>query len=86
MTNNILCREDIVDLSCGEEHVVAVCGDGQVFVWGSGKDGRLGTGGTEPVIAPAKVSTLLVFVPRLSPPSQEGRLMKVFRSKSRRNS
>ena len=50
-----LLREDIVDLSAGDEHIAAVCGGGQVFVWGSGEYGQLGTGNTEHVYTPKKV-------------------------------
>ena len=54
-----LLREDIVDLSAGDEHIAAVCGGGQVFVWGSGEYGQLGTGNTEHVYNPKKV----IFLP-----------------------
>lgn len=48
-------RENILDISCGDEHIVAVTEDGQVFVWGSNPDGRLGTGDMEEVRLPKRV-------------------------------
>lgn len=48
-------RENILDISCGNEHIVAVGEDGQVFVWGNNADGRLGTGDLEEVRLPKKV-------------------------------
>lgn len=39
-------REDIIDIGCGDEHVVAVADGGRVFAWGNGANGRLGTGNT----------------------------------------
>uniref|UniRef100_A0A915D7Y2 non-specific serine/threonine protein kinase n=1 Tax=Ditylenchus dipsaci TaxID=166011 RepID=A0A915D7Y2_9BILA len=50
-----LLREDIVDLSCGEEHCVALCENGQVFAWGNGVDGRLGIGDVQMIYVPTKV-------------------------------
>ncbi|GMR51068.1 hypothetical protein PMAYCL1PPCAC_21263, partial [Pristionchus mayeri] len=44
-------RQDIVDVSAGDEHVVAVAKDGTVFVWGVGTNGRLGTGDAEGLFA-----------------------------------
>jgi alpha-tubulin suppressor-like RCC1 family protein len=48
-------RENVSDISCGTEHIVAVTEDGQVFVWGNNVDGRLGTGDIEEVLLPRKV-------------------------------
>ncbi|VDK42955.1 unnamed protein product [Anisakis simplex] len=42
-----LLRVDVIDVACGDEHAVVVADDGKVFVWGSGMNGRLGTGNTE---------------------------------------
>lgn len=33
---------DVVSVSCGPKHVVAVCGNGRVFAWGKWTGGRLG--------------------------------------------
>uniref|UniRef100_A0A7E4W2J0 non-specific serine/threonine protein kinase n=2 Tax=Panagrellus redivivus TaxID=6233 RepID=A0A7E4W2J0_PANRE len=52
---NCLLREDIVDMSAGDEHVAAVCGGGQVYVWGNGKYGQLGTGCTDHVYHAQKI-------------------------------
>uniref|UniRef100_A0A914DTP9 non-specific serine/threonine protein kinase n=1 Tax=Acrobeloides nanus TaxID=290746 RepID=A0A914DTP9_9BILA len=50
-----LLREDIIDLSCGYEHAAVVTDDGQVYVWGNGENGRLGTGKTDFVYSATKV-------------------------------
>ncbi|CAD5206420.1 unnamed protein product [Bursaphelenchus okinawaensis] len=50
-----LLRENIVDISCGYEHVVGVTETGQVFVWGNGKDGRLGTGNSHNIVVPTQL-------------------------------
>ncbi|KAI6234447.1 Protein kinase domain-containing protein [Aphelenchoides fujianensis] len=50
-----LLRENIADIACGDEHIVAVTESGQVFVWGCGADGRLGTGTTDDVRVPLKL-------------------------------
>ena len=42
-----LLSTDTLSLSCGESHVVALTSDGEVFAWGNGKNGRLGTGNEE---------------------------------------
>uniref|UniRef100_F6QU60 HECT and RLD domain containing E3 ubiquitin protein ligase family member 6 n=1 Tax=Monodelphis domestica TaxID=13616 RepID=F6QU60_MONDO len=34
--------QDIVSVSCGKEHSLAICKEGRVFSWGSGSDGQLG--------------------------------------------
>uniref|UniRef100_A0A9J2PF62 non-specific serine/threonine protein kinase n=1 Tax=Ascaris lumbricoides TaxID=6252 RepID=A0A9J2PF62_ASCLU len=39
-----LLRVDVIDIACGDEHAVVVADGGKVFVWGSGLNGRLGTG------------------------------------------
>jgi NIMA (never in mitosis gene a)-related kinase len=50
-----LLRENILDVSCGTEHVVVVSEEGLVFVWGNNEDGRLGTGDVEEVSLPRKL-------------------------------
>uniref|UniRef100_A0A914EB19 non-specific serine/threonine protein kinase n=1 Tax=Acrobeloides nanus TaxID=290746 RepID=A0A914EB19_9BILA len=50
-----LLREDIIDLSCGYEHAAVVTDDGQVYVWGNGENGRLGTGKTDFVYSATKI-------------------------------
>lgn len=42
-----LLSTDTLSFSCGESHVVALTSDGEVFAWGNGKNGRLGTGNEE---------------------------------------
>ena len=39
-----LLSTDTLTVSCGESHVVALTSDGEVYAWGNGKNGRLGTG------------------------------------------
>ncbi|XP_044538347.1 probable E3 ubiquitin-protein ligase HERC6 [Gracilinanus agilis] len=34
--------QDIVSVSCGKEHSLAICKKGRVFSWGSGSEGQLG--------------------------------------------
>ena len=46
---------DIVSISCGARHVVAVTSSGDVFAWGCGEDGRLGLGSDETHCRPMKV-------------------------------
>ncbi|KAI6208318.1 Protein kinase domain-containing protein [Aphelenchoides besseyi] len=50
-----LLRENISDIACGDEHIIAVTESGQVYVWGCGADGRLGTGDTDDVTIPLKL-------------------------------
>lgn len=50
-----LLRENILDVSCGTEHIVVVTEEGVVFVWGNNEDGRLGTGDIEEVRLPRKL-------------------------------
>ena len=38
---------DITHISCGPEHTIAVGDGGQVYAWGCGDAGRLGTGNTD---------------------------------------
>ncbi len=39
-----LLSTDTLTMSCGESHVVALTSDGEVYAWGNGRNGRLGTG------------------------------------------
>lgn len=40
---------DVGAISCGSRHVVVVGGEGDVYAWGKGEGGRLGTGQEEDV-------------------------------------
>ncbi|TKR97014.1 hypothetical protein L596_010943 [Steinernema carpocapsae] len=42
-----LLKVDITEIACGGEHAIAVDSEGKVYVWGSGLNGRLGTGTEE---------------------------------------
>jgi Regulator of chromosome condensation (RCC1) repeat len=44
----------IVDVACGEAHAVAIDDDGQVYAWGKGDCGQLGTGNTNDALWPMK--------------------------------
>ena len=48
---------DILSVSCGNEHVVVVGGNGDVFAWGRGAGGRLGLGNEEDHCTPQKART-----------------------------
>ena len=50
-----LLSVDILSVSCGNEHVVVVGGNGDVFAWGRGAGGRLGLGNEEDYCTPQKV-------------------------------
>ncbi|XP_062922108.1 serine/threonine-protein kinase Nek9-like isoform X5 [Mobula hypostoma] len=42
--------------ACGQQHVVCVSGDGEVFSWGNGKFGKLGLGNDDNSCLPIKVT------------------------------
>ena len=46
---------DILSVSCGNEHVVVVGGNGDVYAWGRGAGGRLGLGNEDDHCTPQKV-------------------------------
>lgn len=46
----------MVAVACGGRHSVAVTDAGQLYTWGRGFDGQLGTGGTEDVRQPQQVN------------------------------
>ena len=45
----------VVQLSCGELHAMGVTSEGEVFGWGVGKDGRLGTGTETNCLVPKEI-------------------------------
>jgi alpha-tubulin suppressor-like RCC1 family protein len=51
------CRAQvsIVQVGCGVAHTVALSARGQVFAWGDGSCGRLGTGGAGDALQPVTV-------------------------------
>ncbi|KAF4031426.1 Regulator of chromosome condensation (RCC1) repeat [Phytophthora infestans] len=53
-----LMTKEITHISCGEDHSAAVCSDGTMFCWGSGRDGKLGTGSLEDEDTPVAISAL----------------------------
>ena len=54
----ITCQ--IVQLSCGELHAMGVTSEGEVYGWGVGKDGRLGTGTETNRLIPTEVVVVSV--------------------------
>ena len=50
-----LLSVDILSVACGNEHVVVVGGNGDVYAWGRGAGGRLGLGNEEDHCVPHKV-------------------------------
>ncbi|KAM5338406.1 putative E3 ubiquitin-protein ligase HERC6 isoform 2-T2 [Glossophaga mutica] len=49
----------VVLVSCGKEHSLAVCHKGRVFAWGAGSEGQLGTEEFKEIIfTPKKIKTL----------------------------
>jgi alpha-tubulin suppressor-like RCC1 family protein len=48
--------DDVVDLSGGREHVVALTASGAVYTWGSDQEGQLGDGGTANRTRPARIT------------------------------
>ncbi|KAL7079544.1 hypothetical protein ACQ4LE_001766, partial [Meloidogyne hapla] len=50
-----LLTEDIIDICCGDEHAIALTEKGEIFVWGKGKNGQLGTGNRNDVFVPIRI-------------------------------
>jgi alpha-tubulin suppressor-like RCC1 family protein len=48
--------ENIIDISAGTDHSIALQDDGTIWVWGENADGQLGNGGTTDKITPIKVT------------------------------
>ncbi|KAG6604496.1 E3 ubiquitin-protein ligase HERC2 [Phytophthora cinnamomi] len=53
-----LLLKEITHISCGEEHSAAVSSDGALYCWGSGRDGKLGTGSLDDEDAPVAIDSL----------------------------
>ena len=53
-------QKKVQQVSCGSQHTVAVCTDGQVFSWGNGANGRLGHGTTSTCERPTIIKALVV--------------------------
>ncbi|KAG7391723.1 hypothetical protein PHYPSEUDO_003798 [Phytophthora pseudosyringae] len=53
-----LIFKEITHISCGDDHSAAVSGDGALYSWGSGRDGKLGTGSLDDEDAPVAVHAL----------------------------
>ena len=50
--------DQVTQISCGDEHMLALRRDGTVWTWGSNKNGQLGVGDTEPRGRPTQVAGL----------------------------
>lgn len=50
--------KDVVDISSGDFHVLAVTSQGEVFSWGSGGDGQLGHGNNSSQATPTVINNL----------------------------
>jgi len=46
---------NVVKISCGYDHMGALCGRGKVYYWGYGANGRLGLGDEEDRLVPTMV-------------------------------
>jgi hypothetical protein len=46
---------DVVQVSAGDTHSVAITANGDVYTWGRGNDGRLGQGSTAQLLQPTRV-------------------------------
>ena len=46
---------EVTSVACGASHVVAITNEHEVFTWGRGDNGRLGTGSAENVCTPVAV-------------------------------
>lgn len=53
-----LCGLRIASISCGDQHIAVVGGNGQLFTWGKGQFGRLGHGHENDLNEPTLVSAL----------------------------
>ncbi|KAE8887889.1 hypothetical protein PF005_g8434 [Phytophthora fragariae] len=53
-----LLFKDMTHISCGEDHSAAVSSDGALYCWGSGRDGKLGTGSLDDEDTPVVVDAL----------------------------
>ena len=56
--NGIGFLENIIDISAGTDHSIALKDDGTVWIWGANDDGQLGNGTTVDKITPIKVPNL----------------------------
>ncbi|KAF4516945.1 hypothetical protein B566_EDAN005546, partial [Ephemera danica] len=50
-----LMSVDVVEVSCGSEHVVALSSQGSIYTWGQGHEGRLGHGTEESRVVPEEL-------------------------------
>eukprot|EP01135_Chromosphaera_perkinsii_P004071 Nk52_evm2s268 gene=Nk52_evmTU2s268 len=53
-----LVHKEVVSVSCGPRHVVALTSDNEIYSWGNGDDGKLGLGSQESFYFPQKVNIM----------------------------
>ncbi|KAG4051365.1 hypothetical protein PC123_g13421 [Phytophthora cactorum] len=53
-----LISKEIAHISCGEDYSAAVSSDGTLYCWGSGRDGKLGTGSMDDEDIPVAIDAL----------------------------
>jgi alpha-tubulin suppressor-like RCC1 family protein len=54
-----LIDKKIIMASCGAKHMMALTEENQIFVWGTGENGRLGLGDTKGRNVPTVVDQLI---------------------------
>ena len=57
-----LLSTDTLTVSCGESHVVALTSDGEVYAWGNGRNGRLGTGNEDMWLVRSGMRSIINFL------------------------
>ncbi|MCL2861985.1 MAG: hypothetical protein FWE22_06215, partial [Firmicutes bacterium] len=57
----ITTLSNVVAISVGSSHSMALDADGRVWTWGNGFDGRLGHGNTTNQLSPMMITTLSLF-------------------------
>jgi len=43
---------EFIKISCGHHHTMAITEEGELFIWGMGSQGCLGTGGIDDIHTP----------------------------------
>lgn len=51
---------NVIDVACGDSHIVALCEGGTVYSWGDGTSGRTGKGDTAFRNRPTEVASQVV--------------------------
>ena len=56
-----LLQYTVTDIAVGYEHMLALTSDGDVYSWGSGRNGRHGHGHQETLFLPTKIASLIPY-------------------------